>query len=109
MKKAAGIMGYLVKVIIRKAGDIYTAKCPGIGGVYEEAKTREEVLQLAVESIEAIIEARMITQTLITEDNPYLKVLRRPVRNIELAEIPQKPSQPSLCLMIPDNAVRATA
>jgi predicted RNase H-like HicB family nuclease len=99
------IIGYQVKVVIRKAGDIYTAKCPGIGGVYEEAKTKEEVLRLARESVEAIIEARIITRTLITEDNPYLKVLWRPTRSIEFMEIPKRPY---LNLLIPDNAVSAT-
>lgn len=100
--KEAEILGYQVKVIVRKAGDIYTAKCPGIGGVYEQAKTREEVLKLAKESVEATIEARIVTRSLITEDNPYLKVLRQPTHNIEFIETPEKST---LCFLIPSNVV----
>jgi len=103
--KGTGIIGYQVEVIIRKAGDIYTAKCPGIGGVYEEAETREEVFKLAAESIEAIVRAMIIKKALITEDNPYLKVLRRPTHSIEFMEIPKRSY---LNLLIPDNAVSAT-
>jgi hypothetical protein len=103
------IVGYEIAVIVRKVGDMWTAKCPGIGGIYEEAKTKEKLFELVGESIEAIMQARMITQTMITEDNPFLRVVRRPRRNIECVIPPHIWSSKSIFCSLPSDAISTTA
>lgn len=45
-------------VVIEKDDEVFIAYCPGVGGVYEEAATKEEAIQNAYEAACAILEAR---------------------------------------------------
>lgn len=72
------IYGYYFAIRIEETESGYTAYAPGIGGVYEEGKTKEEAKRNAYESACAIIEIRLENKNPITEDNEYLKVLTAP-------------------------------
>ena len=72
------IYGYYFAVMPEKTQFGYVAYAPGIGGVYEEGKTKKEAIMNAYESACAIIEVRLQHNNPITEDNEYLKVLTAP-------------------------------
>jgi predicted RNase H-like HicB family nuclease len=74
---SGGIIGYLFTIIV-EPGDKwgYIARCPGVGGVYEEAKTAKEAANLAADAAAAIFEARELTGHRITKNGKYLKILR---------------------------------
>jgi predicted RNase H-like HicB family nuclease len=70
-------MEYYFAVKVAKGEGCFTATCPGVGGVYEEADSEEEVFDLAIESVMAIFEARKKTGSILTEEGPHLKILHR--------------------------------
>lgn len=77
VKKKSGIAAYLVALKIEKMDDGYfCVTSPGIGGVYEEAKTKTRAVKLALESVGAILNAREANGEAILEDNEYLTIIR---------------------------------
>jgi predicted RNase H-like HicB family nuclease len=74
------IIGYEIAILTKKVKTGYIAKCPGIGGVYEEGKDEGEAIKNACNAALAIIEARLKHGTILTEDSQYLKVIRRPTK-----------------------------
>jgi len=85
------IYGYYFAVEIKETDVGYTATAPGVGGVYEEGETRDEAIANAYKSACVILEARIEHKAPITEDNPYLVVLREvpSMKNIaNITEIP---------------------
>ncbi len=72
------IYGYYFAVVVEKRESGYVAYAPGVGGVYEEGRTEREAIVNAYEAADAILSARWERGNLLTEDNPYLKVLREP-------------------------------
>jgi len=85
MKK---IYGYLFSVTVEKGEFGYIAYAPGVGGVYEEGKTRNEAISNAYEAACAILEARWQRNDLIREDSDSLKVLTSPPQRQYIAKIP---------------------
>jgi predicted RNase H-like HicB family nuclease len=69
------IYGYLFKIEIEKGEWGYIAHAPGVGGIYEEGKTKEEALNNAYEAACAILETRMEHNNPIIKDSPDIKVL----------------------------------
>ncbi len=76
MKIKREIYGYLFVIKTERCENGFLATAPGVGGVYEEGKTKNEAIKLAYESASAILEARFNNGDLLTEDNEYIKVLR---------------------------------
>ncbi|MBI2832520.1 MAG: type II toxin-antitoxin system HicB family antitoxin [Chloroflexi bacterium] len=85
MKK---VYGYLFKVIAEKVDSGYVAYAPGVGGVYEEGKTRSEAISNAYEAACAILEVRFQRNDLILEDSDNLKLLTAPPQRQYIARIP---------------------
>ncbi len=76
------IIGYEIAVLSKRVKTGYIALCPGVGGVYEEGKNRAEAIKNACNAARAIMEARLKSGTILTEDSQYLKVIRRPTKSI---------------------------
>lgn len=53
------IYGYIFAIAVKKSDWGYVAYCPGIQGVYEEAKSRSAALRYAYESACAILETQL--------------------------------------------------
>jgi predicted RNase H-like HicB family nuclease len=102
--KTTDIIGYCFAIKIKKGEEWgFIATCPGVGGIYEEAETQEDVIRLAVESACTIFEVRRKTGSILTEDGPFLRVLRRPskaVRPVERLET-HRNIQSHICLLSP--------
>jgi len=71
------IYGYCFRILVKKAEHGYVAYAPGVGGVYEEGTSVEEARDNAFEAACAILETRFEQGDLITEDNEFLKILRK--------------------------------
>lgn len=72
------IYGYCIQIMLEEGEAGYIAFAPGVGGVYEEGKTKEEAISNAYEAVYAILETRLELKDPIVEDNPNLKVLTAP-------------------------------
>jgi predicted RNase H-like HicB family nuclease len=99
--KATEIIGYEIAVIVKRSKWGYTAQCPGVGGVYAEGKTKAEAVVNACRAAIAIMEARRITGSLLTEDSEYLKVITRPTKSIEEIQPSWKPPIESCSFLLP--------
>ncbi|MBS4015570.1 MAG: hypothetical protein KGZ86_03945 [Candidatus Latescibacteria bacterium] len=80
--KNTDIIGYEIAILTKKVKTGYIAKCPGVGGVYEEGKNEKEAFKNACNAAIAIMEARLKYGSILTEDSEYLKVIRRPSKSI---------------------------
>lgn len=104
MSTTRGIVGYIFKVVVEKRDGFFSATCPGVGGVHEEADTLEEVMQQAVEAAFAIFRAREKTGAILTKDNPHLKVLRQPKKKSRAIPFPTESSTHCGVYMLPAQA-----
>jgi predicted RNase H-like HicB family nuclease len=85
------IYGYLFTVVVEKRASGYVAYAPGVGGVYEEGQTKKEAIANAYEAANAILNARWELGDLLTEDSPYLKVLREPPSEARIGQVREMP------------------
>lgn len=104
MDRTRDIIGYMFTVEVKRGEDYgFIATCPGVGGIYEEAGTEDDAIRLAVESACTIFEARRRTGAILTEDGPFIRVLRRPskaVRPVERLET-RRNVHSQVCLLSP--------
>ncbi|MFN4218069.1 MAG: type II toxin-antitoxin system HicB family antitoxin [Candidatus Bipolaricaulia bacterium] len=70
------IYGYVFAIIVEKGETGWIAYAPGVGGVYEEGRTREEAKANAYRAACAILDVRWERNDLITTENQYLHILR---------------------------------
>jgi predicted RNase H-like HicB family nuclease len=75
MKK---IYGYYFAIIAEKGDSGYIAYAPGVGGVYEEGRTKKEAQKNAYEAACAIFETRLENNDPITQNNKYLTIINKP-------------------------------
>jgi len=81
------IYGYLFKIIVQEAEVSYVAYCPGVGGVYEEGKTREEAAENAYRAACAILDARARNGHWLVQETNDLKILRKLPNSVALQEL----------------------
>ena len=97
------IYGYLFAIVAEKAEKGYIAYCPGIHGVYEEARYQRDAIRLAYKSACSILEVRAVMDDLIEEDNEYLKVLRElpTAETVRTAEPSEQRTAPEYLMTMP--------
>ncbi len=104
MSSTRGIVGYVFAVVVEKDEGGYSATCPGVGGVFEEADTEGEVVRLAIEAAMSIFISREKTGSILTEDGPYLMVLRQPRQRPVAKHVPTQSSMRCGVYMMPAQA-----
>ena len=98
--KQNDIIGYEFLVLVKKGEACFIATAPGVGGVYEEGDTAAEAVKNAAEAACALFESRQKMGDLMTEDNQYLKVIRRPQRSARIVpELSQPNGYSRVCLL----------
>lgn len=95
------IYGYLFKIVVRKGEVSYVAYCPGVGGVYEEGKTRDEAINNAYKAACAILDARARNGHWLVQESDTLKILRRAPSLEAVQQLSQKPTPDEYLATIP--------
>jgi len=80
------IYGYIIAVHVEETENGFVATCPGLGGVFEEAKTQKALLKRVYDAACVILEARTAHGDTITRSNANLRVLRDVPQITKIAE-----------------------